>query len=141
VASGNAAFSADQLARLTQSVQAAEARTGILFTVRVGAVAGDAKRDAERILANLVDSPRQPAVLMLVSPGQRFVHVMTTSGARRRISDNAAGLAVLAMTSSFGVGDLVGGIINGLRQLADAAGSPGAGARPKTDAVTTAWRS
>jgi hypothetical protein len=123
VAAGEA-FSADQLARLSQSVRAAQAQSGILFSVRVGAVEGDARRAAERMLANLVHSPREPVVLILVSPGQRFVHIMTTPGARRRIGDGAAGLAVLAMTSSFGVGDLVGGIVNGLRQLAEAAGPP-----------------
>ena len=30
------------------------------------------------------------------------------------------------MTSSFGSGDLVGGIVNGLRQLSDQAGHPAA---------------
>ena len=38
---------------------------------------------------------------------------MTSPAARRRISDHAAGLAVLSMVSSFGVGDIVGGIIAG----------------------------
>jgi hypothetical protein len=52
---------------------------------------------------------------------------MTTQTAGRRITDHAAGLVVLSMTSAFAVGDLVGGIVNGLRQLSDAAGRPPVG--------------
>lgn len=117
------AFTREQLDRLERTRQAVEAQTGIRFVVRVGSVDGDAKLTAERMLANLVDPKQDAGVLILVSPGQRFVHVVTTQAAKRRISDSAAGLATLAMTSSFALGDLVGGIINGLRQLADAAGA------------------
>lgn len=118
------AFSRDQLERLRRARDAAERQTGVRFSIRVGAIDGDPKLVAEQALANLVASTRDEAVLLLVSPGDRIVHVMTTAGAKRRISDHAAGLAVLTMTSSFAVGDLVGGIVNGLRQLADAAGPP-----------------
>ena len=38
--------------------------------------------------------------------------------------DRACALAVLSMTGSFAAGDLVGGIVNGLRQLSDQAGHP-----------------
>ena len=61
-----------------------------------------------------------------VSPGDRRVEIVSTPAARRRLPDHVAGLAVLSMTSSFGVGDLVGGIVTGVRQLADAAGPPAA---------------
>jgi uncharacterized membrane protein YgcG len=105
-----------------RALDAAQEQSGVRFSVRVGEVDGDVPLFAEITLSKLVERPRDPAVLILVSPGQRLVHVMTTLGARRRISDQSAGLAVLTMTSSFSLGDLVGGIINGLRQLADAAG-------------------
>jgi uncharacterized membrane protein YgcG len=123
VAAGEA-FSHEQLARLNRAQQAAESQTGVRFRVRVGAVDGDVTMAAERWLANLADGARDPAVLVLVSPGQRFVHITTSAAARRRISDSAAGLVALTMRSSFALGDLVGGIINGLRQLADTAGAP-----------------
>ncbi|SBW22039.1 DUF5130 family protein [Protofrankia symbiont of Coriaria ruscifolia] len=115
-------FTWEQRDRLERAQAAAQAQTGIRFTVRVGVVDGDARLFAERVLANLVELPSDPAVVVLVSPGQRFVHVMTTQAAKQRITDQAAGLAVLTMTSSFALGDIVNGIINGLRQLADAAG-------------------
>jgi uncharacterized membrane protein YgcG len=127
-------FTSEQLGRLERARELAELQTGIQFGVRVGAVDGDVKREAERMLANVVTAPREPAVLVLVSPGQRFVHIMTTPGAKRRISDGAAGLVALTMTSSFALGDLVGGLVNGLRQLADAAGSPAG--RPAEQAAT-----
>jgi hypothetical protein len=126
VAAGEA-FSRDQLERLERARAAAEQQTGLRFGVRIGAIDGDPALVAEQILANMVSSPRAEAVLLLVSPGDRLAHVATTAGARRRVSDQAAGLAVLTMTSSFTVGDLVGGIVNGLRQLADAAGGPSGG--------------
>ncbi len=125
VARGDA-FTHDQLDRLEGARAAAEAQTGIRFTVRVGAVDCNADLFAEQALANLVDTTRDPAVLLLVSPGQRFARIVTTHAAKGRISDQAAGLAVLTMISSFTLGDLVGGIVNGLYQLADVAGPPAA---------------
>jgi uncharacterized membrane protein YgcG len=120
---GGEAFSFDQRTRIEKARVAAEEQTGITFSVRVGPVDGDVPSAAESMLANIVGSTHDPAVLILVAPGERVVEVTTTAAARRRISDHAAGLAVLTMTSSFGVGDLVGGLVNGLRQLADAAGA------------------
>nr|MDT0664500.1 DUF5130 family protein [Micromonospora sp. DSM 115978] len=106
-------FTSEQIDRLQRARELAELQTGIQFSVRVGAVDGDVKLEAERMLANTVTAPREQAVLVLVSPGQRFVHIMTTPGAKRRISDSAAGLVALTMTSSFALGDLVGGLVNG----------------------------
>lgn len=123
VATGEA-FSAEQLERLNRALELAQKHSGIPFTVRVGPLRGDVRLAAERILSTLVDDPaRDPAVLIVVSPGQCFVRVATTPAARRRISDNAAGLAALAMTSSFSLGDLVGGLTTGIRQLGEAAGA------------------
>jgi len=123
VANGEA-FRQDQLDRLNQARLLAERQTGIDFHVRIGAVSDDPKTAAERILGDLVGGRPAAAVLVLVSPGQRFVRIATTPAARRRIPDVAASLATLSMTSSFAVGDLVGGLVSGLRQLADVAGPP-----------------
>ena len=89
-----------------------------------GEIDADPRLEAERLLVNLVENPHDAGVLILVAPGARRVEIMTTPTARRRITDQAAGLVVLAMTSSFAVGDLVGGMVNAFRQLADAAGRP-----------------
>jgi uncharacterized membrane protein len=121
VAAGEA-FTREQHERIERARRAAEAQTGIRFWLRVGDFDRDPRLEAEHLLTNLVDTPREPAVLILVAPGTRVVEIMTTHAAKRRITDQAAGLVVLTMTSAFGVGDLVGGLVNALRQLADAAG-------------------
>jgi uncharacterized membrane protein YgcG len=122
VAAGEA-FSHDQQHRIERAIATADRETGITFSVRVGPVSDEPRLEAERLLANIGGGARDAGVLLLIGPGERVVEVMTTPAARRRISDHAAGLAVLSMVSSFGVGDIVGGIIAGIRQLADAAGA------------------
>ena len=75
----------------------------------------------ERLHAAL--GPRSDsAVLVVVAPGQRRVEVVTGPGVRRRVPDRVCALAVLSMTTAFTGGDLGGGIAEGLRQIADAAG-------------------
>ncbi|CAO5170175.1 DUF5130 domain-containing protein [Frankia sp. AiPs1] len=119
------AFSPEQLDRLNRALKQAERLSGIRFVVRVGALRGDVRLAAERTLSTVVDDPaRDAAVLVVVSPGQCVVHIATTPVARRRISDASASLAALSMTSSFSLGDLVGGLTYGVRQLAESAGSP-----------------
>jgi hypothetical protein len=127
VAAGEA-FTREQHERIERSRRAAEGQTGMRFWLRVGEFDRDPRLEAEHLLANLAESTRDPAVLILVAPGTRVVEIMTTAAAKRRITDQAAGLVVLTMTAAFGVGDLVGGLVNGLRQLADAAGRRGADA-------------
>ncbi|CAJ60505.1 MULTISPECIES: DUF5130 family protein [Frankia] len=117
------AFTSEQLERLNRALELAQKHSGVRFGVRLGSVRGDVRLAAERILSTLVEDPaRDPAVLILVSPGQCFVRVATTPAARKRISDSASGLAALTMTSSFSLGDLVGGLTTGIRQLGEAAG-------------------
>jgi len=53
------------------------------------------------------------------------MEIVTGGESARRIPNRVAGLAALAMRGSFSSGDLTGGIVTGLRQLADAAGSSG----------------
>lgn len=115
------AFSQDQRNRIERAIATAQRETGLTFSIRVGPVSNEPRLEAERLLANMGGN-REPIVLILIAPGERLVEVMTSPAARRRVSDHAAGLAVLSMVSSFGVGDVVGGIIAGIRQLADAAG-------------------
>jgi hypothetical protein len=136
VAAGEA-FSQDQRHRIERAIATAERETGLTFSIRVGPVSKEPRLEAERLLANM-GGTREPVVLVLIAPGERLVEVMTSPAARRRVSDHAAGLAVLSMVSSFGVGDVVGGIIAGIRQLADAAGpavqiAPGALAATPAD--------
>jgi hypothetical protein len=111
-----------QRERVERARQAAEEATGMRFFVRIGPFSMDPRIEAERLLTNLLDDPHGAGVLILLGPGERRLEVMTSPAAKRRLSDASVGLAVLTMTSSFGVGDLVGGLLNGLRQLSDSAG-------------------
>ena len=76
---------------------------------------------AEKVHAALGDRSHH-AVLIIVAPGQRKVEIVTGPAVRRRVPDRVAALAVMSMVSAFNGGDLTGGILDGLRQIADSAG-------------------
>jgi uncharacterized membrane protein YgcG len=61
-------------------------------------------------------------VLLAVSPNQRVLEIVTGGDARRRLPDRACKLAGLSMATAFGGGDLAGGIVAGIAQLAEHAG-------------------
>ena len=69
---------------------------------------------------------RVQALAAIADPTRRELLALLSASARRvrRLPDRACALAVLSMTTSFAAGDLVGGIVNGLRQLSDQAGHP-----------------
>ena len=121
----DAIFSFRELARLDEALTMSSRETGLHFTLYIGELSTPTRRTAEELHARSSDHPTD-SVLIAVSPGQRVVEVVTGAGAARRLPDRACALAVLSMTSSFNAGDLVGGIVNGLRQLSDQAGRPAA---------------
>jgi uncharacterized membrane protein YgcG len=91
------------------------------FSVFVGPVEGEIRDHAERLHDAL--GPRAAnGVLVLVAPGDRQLEIVTGKQSSRRLSDRACALAALSMTTSFAGGDLVGGIVTGLRMLSEAAG-------------------
>lgn len=101
----------------------AERVTGLRFTAYIGNLGTDTRATAETLLTSLgAEAPI--AVLVAVSPGQRVVEVVTGGEAARRISDRASRLAVLAVSSACGLGEVANGLVNGLRILADQAGTP-----------------
>jgi uncharacterized membrane protein YgcG len=118
-------FSWKELARLDEALTMSSRETGLRFTLYVGDLGSRTRVQAEELHARSGENPGD-AVLIAVSPGQRVVEVVTGAGASRRLPDRACALAVLSMTTSFAAGDLVGGIVNGLRQLSDQAGHPAA---------------
>jgi hypothetical protein len=116
-------FSFRELARLDEALTMSSRETGLRFTLYIGDLGKPTRVQAEELHARSAADPSQ-AVLIAVSPGQRVVEVVTGAAAARRLPDRACALAVLSMTASFAGGDLVGGIVNGLRQLSDQAGHP-----------------
>ena len=114
-----------QRRRIARAVRAAESWTGLQFCVYLGPTEEDPLAHANALMDEL-GLTAEPAVLILVAPEARRLEVVTSPAAARRIPDHAAKLAALAMSASFGVGDIAGGVAEGVRQLAQAAG---AGAR------------
>lgn len=111
-----------QLEFLDEVITAAERFTGLRFSAYLGDLGQDTRPGAEALHAGLgADAPM--AVLLAVSPGQRVVEVITGSEAARRITDRSARLAVLAVVAAAADGDLSGALVNGLRTLADQAGT------------------
>jgi uncharacterized membrane protein YgcG len=130
-------LSVSQQERIEHAVSLCRSENGLDVSVLVGDInATDFRAGAEQLHAALGERAHN-AVLVVVAPGQRKVEVVTGPAARRRVPDRVAALAVLSMTTAFGGGDLAGGIIDGLRQMADAAGRrPGIPAPPEQGTST-----
>jgi hypothetical protein len=116
-------FSYQDLARLDEALTMSSRETGLRFTLYVGDLGSDTRATAEDLHARS-GADTANSVLVALSPGQRVLEIVTGSAAARRLPDRACALAVLSMTSRLGSGDLVGAIVNGLRQMSDAAGHP-----------------
>ena len=116
-------YTFQELARLDEALTMSSRETGLRFTLYIGDLGKQTRVTAEELHSQSGAHPAE-SVLLAVSPGQRVVEVVTGSAAARRIPDRACALAVLSMTGSFAAGDLVGGIVNGLRQMSDQAGHP-----------------
>ncbi|HXV93509.1 MAG TPA: DUF5130 family protein [Pseudonocardia sp.] len=113
-------FSPVQLTRLDEALTFASRDTGLRFSVYLGDLGPNPTEQAARLHGELEGSAE--AVLVAVSPGQRVVEVVTGPTARVRLPDRGAKLAVMSMVASFKEGDLLGGLLSGLRMLADQAG-------------------
>src|SRR3954465_2395835 len=119
----DAIFSWQELSRLDEALTMSSRETGLRFTLYVGDLGKRTRIRAEELFGQSGGDLTE-SVLLAVSPGQRVVEVVTGSAAARRMPDRACALAVLSMTNTFAASDLVGGIVNGLRQLSDQAGHP-----------------
>ncbi|WP_214365417.1 DUF5130 family protein [Pseudonocardia sp. H11422] len=114
-------FSPVQLSRLDEALTLASRETGLRFSVYLGDLGDKPDERVAELHDQLEGSPE--AVLVAVSPEQRIVEVLTGPEARLRLPDRGAKLAVMSMVASFKEGDLLGGLLSGLRMLADQAGS------------------
>lgn len=131
-------LSVSQQERIEHAVSLCRSENGLDVSVLVGDLnATDFRAGAETLHAALGERAHA-AVLVVVAPGQRKVEIVTGPSARRRVPDRVAALAVLSMTTAFSGGDLAGGVIDGLRQMAEAAGRRPAIAAPPEQGSTTA---
>ncbi len=114
-------FTPVQLSRLDEALTLASRDSGLRFSVFLGDLGGKPTDTAQRLHGQMEGSDE--SVLVAVSPEQRVVEVVTGPEARVRLPDRGAKLAVMSMVASFKEGDVLGGLLSGLRMLADQAGS------------------
>lgn len=112
-------FNSTQLTRLDEALTLSSRETGLVFSVYVGELQAPTRGHAEALFERLNDN----SVLLAVSPGQRALHIVTGPASSKRLPNRACALAALAMRASFANGDLTGGLVAGLRSLADYAGN------------------
>jgi hypothetical protein len=112
-------FTSRQLFRIDEALRAADRETGLTFSVYVGELDEPSRDHAEALLDQLAEPGE--SVLVAVSPNQRILEIVTGEHAGRRLPDRLCALAALSMTAAFGGGDLAGGVVTGLRMLADQA--------------------
>jgi hypothetical protein len=113
-------FTTRQLLRVDEAMRRADSSTGLTFSVFVGDLDEPVRAHAEKLHGQLVDPSR--SILIAISPNQRGLEIVTGSEARKRLPDRSAKLAALSMTAAFSGGDLAGGVVSGLAQLAGHAG-------------------
>ena len=114
-------FNPVQLSRLDEALTLASRDSGLRFSVYLGDLGAKPTDTAQRLHGQVEGTDE--AVLVAVSPEQKVVEVVTGPEARVRLPDRGAKLAVMSMVASFKEGDLLGGLLSGLRRLADQAGS------------------
>jgi uncharacterized membrane protein YgcG len=111
------AFTPDQLYDIEKAVRYAEEVSGLQFSVYVGG-ADEETRPFALDLLNELDDPDH-SVLVYVDPAGRRLEIVTGPQAKRQLTDTSAGLAALAMQTSFATGDLTGGLVTGVQQLGE----------------------
>lgn len=116
-------FSDRQLTDIDRAIRGAEEDTGLHFSVYVGSL-GASTREKALTLHDALGGLAATSVLVAVDPGLRQTEIVTGPHAKRFLDDHAAALGALAMTTQFNAGDLAGGIVNGLRTLAEHARHP-----------------
>lgn len=116
-------FSDTDMDRLSEALTMSSWETGIDFSVYIGDLGTDRRATLAKLHRSFGASAPNTC-LIAISPNERVVEIGVGEIAAKRLPDRSCNLAVLAMTANFEGGDLVGGIVNGLRMLSDQAGHP-----------------
>ena len=116
-------FTERQRDDVERAIRGAEEDTGLHFSVYVGSL-GESTRERALTLHAMLGAEADRSVLIAVDPGLRQTEIVTGPEAKRYLDDHACALGALAMTTQFSAGDLAGGIVNGLRTLAEHARHP-----------------
>lgn len=117
MAAGDPLSESDRLA-LDRVIRLAEQSSRFEFSVYVGPAEGDDTRAWATRLHNRLVAPAR-SVLILVDPRRRVTEVVTGGDVRRHLTDAEVELAVVAMNSEFGAGNLLAGLQRGVAMLAE----------------------
>lgn len=112
------AFTSRQAEEIERAIKLAEQSSPLRFSVYVGGVDGDLNTYALRLFAALGDDTAS-TVLLVVDPAARRLEIVRGPEALRSLDDRACALASATLTSAFSAGDLTGGIVSGLRSMAE----------------------
>jgi hypothetical protein len=113
-------FDTRELLHIDEALSVAERDGGGLhYSVYVGPLHDPVRGAAEELHERLADPDR--SILIAVSPEQRQMEIVTGKIAQEKVPDRSAALVVFSMEAAFGAGQLAGGIITGLRMLAETA--------------------
>ena len=116
------AFTTDERLEIHRALELATRQCGLPFSLYVGAL--EQGRDSATRLHEALGADAAGTVLVAVDPGGRSLEIVTGARAASSLDDRACALGALTMTSAFVNGDLVGGIRNGVLQLAEHARAP-----------------
>jgi hypothetical protein len=117
------AFSRGQRQRIDRAIVTAQEQCGLRFSVYVGAVDGDLRERTRAMLA-ACGADQARTVQIAIDPAARQLEVVSGTQAAGQLSDHGASLGAMSMTTSFLGGDLAGGIVDGLRTMAEHAATP-----------------
>lgn len=118
---GGDPFTPRQMADIERAIDIAEQASGLKFGAFVGALPAG-RQTAEQLL-QAMPSPVD-SVLVAVDPSASTVDIVTGPDAQRWLDDTRCRLAVLTMSSRFSLGDIPGGLHDGIVVLGEQAQHP-----------------
>jgi hypothetical protein len=104
--------------QIRRAVTFAEKRTGLNWSVFVGDLGTDSRKEAEARHAELGPAAAK-SVLVAVDPAVHRLEIVTGAEARRMLDDRSCALAAASMASTFAVRDLDGGIARGILAMVE----------------------
>jgi hypothetical protein len=118
------AFNPRQRESIARAITLAEGSSDLRYSAYVGDLGDSSREQAQRLHAALGPDVAARGVLLAVDPRNRLVEIVTGPEAARWLDQRACALASLAVTTQCALGDVAGGVINGLRTMAEHARHP-----------------
>ncbi len=104
--------------QIRRAIAIAQKRTELNWSVFIGTLGADPRAQAEARHAELGPTAGK-SVLIAVDPAAHRLEIVTGAHARKLLDDRSCALAAAAMTSSFAVRDLDGGIAYGILAMVE----------------------